>query len=245
MMRWIDYALGDPLAFLLTAGRAHDLVGADALLAQMADRSADRRQGLRCRRACPRGPGPCRQSHRRPAAGQNRLAGRDFDRDLYKNVHLIEELLLQTRPFRAIATRYNHQEKPSPPSPSPPLGVRSVDDTPMTLYRRTASPWASRKMLITERALGWPEDKVCRPDEALAQFRKAVEQGREFERLNGIDRVDASGAVDPEAAGKIGRYSPVNRRKDGSGTSPLRAGGRRDSDPDAGRSYRPRWPMRT
>ena len=38
-------ALGNPLAFLLTPGQAHDLVGADALLPQMAA-DPDRRQGL-------------------------------------------------------------------------------------------------------------------------------------------------------------------------------------------------------
>jgi hypothetical protein len=36
-------ALGNPLAFLLTAGQAHDLVGADALLPQM---TAERLIGL-------------------------------------------------------------------------------------------------------------------------------------------------------------------------------------------------------
>ncbi len=35
-------ALGKPLAFLLTPGQAHDLVGADALLPQNGRRSADR-----------------------------------------------------------------------------------------------------------------------------------------------------------------------------------------------------------
>src|SRR6201995_1025543 len=71
----------------------------------------------------------------------------------------------------------------------------------MTLLRRTASPWASRRCGLTKRALGWPEDKVFYiPDEALAQFRKALEQGREFE-TQWNRRVDALGAVDPQAAG--------------------------------------------
>jgi transposase len=42
-------ALGNPLRFLLTAGQVHDLVGADALLPQMAADSPDCRQGLRRR----------------------------------------------------------------------------------------------------------------------------------------------------------------------------------------------------
>jgi transketolase len=53
---------------------------------------------------------------------------------------------------------------------------------------------------LTKRALGWPEDKVFHiPEEALAQFRKAVEQGRELE-TQWKRRVDALGAVDPKTA---------------------------------------------
>jgi len=42
-------ALGNPLRFLLTPGQVHDLVGAGALLPQIAAGGPDRRHGLRRR----------------------------------------------------------------------------------------------------------------------------------------------------------------------------------------------------
>jgi transposase len=99
-------ALGNPLGFLLTGGQAHDLDGADALLPQMqanlviADKAFD-------------------ADHRviRPlaAAGKaavipprhNRSAPHEFDRELYKARHLIENFFCKLKQFRAIATRYD------------------------------------------------------------------------------------------------------------------------------------------
>lgn len=82
-------ALGKPLAFLLTPGQAHDLMGADALLPQMAadflipDRAFDADKRI---------------LHPLAAAGKsavipprpNRVIPREFDRELYKMRHLIE-----------------------------------------------------------------------------------------------------------------------------------------------------------
>src|SRR5271154_1740819 len=87
-------ALGNPLAFRLTAGQTHDLVGADALLPQMAaDRLiADKGYDADARVIPPR---------------SNRLAPRDFDRELYKERHLIENFFCKLKQFRAIATRYD------------------------------------------------------------------------------------------------------------------------------------------
>src|SRR5271169_71523 len=68
-------ALGNPLAFRLTAGQTHDLVGAGKT-AVIPPRS-------------------------------NRLAPRDFDRELYKERHLIENFFCKLKQFRAIATRYD------------------------------------------------------------------------------------------------------------------------------------------
>jgi len=94
------------LAFLLTPGQAHDLVGADALLPQMA---ADRLIADRAFDADKRVLEPL------AAAGKsavipprpNRVAPREFDRQLYKARHLIENFFCKLKQFRAIATRYD------------------------------------------------------------------------------------------------------------------------------------------
>ena len=99
-------ALGNPLAFLLTPGQTHDLVGADALLPQMA---ADTLIGDKAFDADARVRQPL------AAAGKsavippkpNRLTLPDFDRDLYKERHLIENFFCKLTQFRAIATRYD------------------------------------------------------------------------------------------------------------------------------------------
>jgi transposase len=99
-------ALGNPLAFLLTAGQAHDLVGADALLPQMAadqliaDKAFD--ADARVREPLARA-GKSAVIPPRP----NRLAPADFDHDLYKERHLVENFFCKLKQFRAIATRYD------------------------------------------------------------------------------------------------------------------------------------------
>jgi transposase len=97
-------ALGNPLAFLLTPGQAHDLAGADALLQQMA---ADLLIADRAFDADKRVLQPL------AAAGKsavipphpNRVAPRQFDQELYKARHLIENFFCKLKQFRAIATR--------------------------------------------------------------------------------------------------------------------------------------------
>ena len=99
-------ALGNPLAFLLTPGQAHDLAGADALLPQMA---ADLLIADRAFDADKRVLQPL------AAAGKsavipphpNRAAPRQFDQELYKARHLIENFFCKLKQFRAIATRYD------------------------------------------------------------------------------------------------------------------------------------------
>jgi transposase len=94
------------LVLLLTPGQAHDLVGADALLPQMA---ADLLIADRAFDADGRVLEPL------AAAGKsavipprpNRLMPRKFDRDLYKQRHLIENFFCKLKQFRAIATRYD------------------------------------------------------------------------------------------------------------------------------------------
>ena len=99
-------ALGKPLAFLLTPGQAHDLAGADALLPQIAAELliADRAFDADARVLEPlAAAGKSAVIPPRP----NRLQPRDFDRELYKKRHLIENFFCKLKQFRAIATRYD------------------------------------------------------------------------------------------------------------------------------------------
>ena len=99
-------ALGNPLRFFLTGGQAHDLAGADHLLPTMnADTLiADKAFDADARVIVPLA-----------AAGKavvippkaNRKVSRDYDRDLYKARHLIENFFAKLKQFRGIATRYD------------------------------------------------------------------------------------------------------------------------------------------
>lgn len=99
-------ALGNPLAFKLTAGQEHDLVGADALLPQIAANTliadkaydADERVIDRLAEAGKTAVIPPRR---------NRTTPRDFDKHLYQARHLIENFFCKLKQFRAIATRYD------------------------------------------------------------------------------------------------------------------------------------------
>jgi transposase len=99
-------ALGNPIGFFLTGGEAHDLAGADQLLPDMqaemliADKAFDADE---------------RVIEPLAAAGKtvvipprsNRRSPREFDRELYKVRHLIENFFAKLKQFRAIATRYD------------------------------------------------------------------------------------------------------------------------------------------
>ena len=99
-------ALGNPLAFHLTGGQAHDLDGADVLLPGMtadtllADKAydADERVLKRLEEAGKTAVIP-------PKA--NRIDPRDYDKDTYKARHLIENFFCKLKLYRAIATRYD------------------------------------------------------------------------------------------------------------------------------------------
>lgn len=99
-------ALGNPIALELSAGQAHDLDGADALLPNMkasgliADRAYD---------ADKRVIEPLRTAGKffviPPMPG--RKIQRWYDREVYKARHLIENFFCRLKQFRAIATRYD------------------------------------------------------------------------------------------------------------------------------------------
>jgi transposase len=99
-------ALGNPTGFTLTPGQACDLDGADILLplieadTVIADKGfdADERVIAPLERVGKRTVIP-------PKA--NRKLKRDYDKELYKARHLIENFFAKLKQFRAIATRYD------------------------------------------------------------------------------------------------------------------------------------------
>jgi transposase len=94
------------LAFLLTAGQAHDLAGADALLPSMV---ADRLIADKAFDADARVLEPLARAGKSAVIPPrpNRLTPREFDREVYKERHLIENFFCKLKQFRAIATRYD------------------------------------------------------------------------------------------------------------------------------------------
>ena len=99
-------ALGNPLAFMLTPGQAHDLEGADALLPQMA---ADTLLADKAFDADKRVIEPLRAAGKTAVIPpkSNRKIQRDYDKEAYKARHLIENFFCKLKQFRAIATRYD------------------------------------------------------------------------------------------------------------------------------------------
>ena len=99
-------ALGNPIRFLLTPGQAHDLLGADAFLPQLAadtliaDKAydVDARVVDRLSAANKTAVIPCKSTRTNP---------RPLDTELYKARHLIENFFCKLKQFRAIATRYD------------------------------------------------------------------------------------------------------------------------------------------
>jgi transposase len=99
-------ALGNPLAFFLTAGQVHDLEGADALLPQMqaaallADKAFD---------ADERVIEPLLAAGKTPVIPprSNRKVLRSYDKEMYKWRHLMENFYCKLKQYRAIATRYD------------------------------------------------------------------------------------------------------------------------------------------
>lgn len=99
-------ALGNPTGFLLTPGQAHDLKGADVLLKDTLAQTilADKAYDAQARLIEPllnKGKTvviPSRMTNKQP---------REYDRDLYKARHLIENFLARLKQYRAVATRYD------------------------------------------------------------------------------------------------------------------------------------------
>jgi len=99
-------ALGNPLAFFLTAGQAHDLRGADVLLPQM---KADTLLADKAFDADERVIEPllaARKTFVIPPKS-NRKVQRLYDKEMYKARHLMENFYCKLKQYRAIATRYD------------------------------------------------------------------------------------------------------------------------------------------
>jgi transposase len=103
-------ALGNPVAFHLTGGQAHDLAGADALLGDIAAPVviADRGYDAEARVLA-----PLRDAQKEAVIPpkRNRRDQRGYDRDLYGARHLIEHFFAKLKQFRAIATRYDKRKR--------------------------------------------------------------------------------------------------------------------------------------
>ena len=97
-------ALGNPTRFLLTPGQAHDLVGSDVLLTDLSagavitDKAYD---------ADDRVVQPLKQAGIEAVIPPRSKRQTDYDRELYKARHLIENFFCKLKHFRAIATRYD------------------------------------------------------------------------------------------------------------------------------------------
>ena len=98
--------MGNPLAFYLTGGQAHDLQGADVLIEQvhaqalLADKAYDayervlqRLEAKSCQPVIP--------------PKSNRKQVRFYDKWLYQARHLVENFFAKLKQYRAIATRYD------------------------------------------------------------------------------------------------------------------------------------------
>lgn len=99
-------ALGNPVGFFLTGGQVHDLVGADHLLPIM---EADTLIADKAFDADGRVIEPLTAAGKRAVipSKANRRVARSYDRDLYRDRHLIENFFAKLKQFRAIATRYD------------------------------------------------------------------------------------------------------------------------------------------
>jgi transposase len=99
-------ALGNPLSFHLTPGQACDLDGSDLLLPKLTAQTILADKGYDADK---------RVTEVLIAQGKtvvipsksNRITPRDYDKDLYKSRHLIENFFAKLKQYRAIATRYD------------------------------------------------------------------------------------------------------------------------------------------
>jgi transposase len=103
--------LGNPTGFTLTAGQAHDLDGADLLLREI---EAEVIIGDKAFSAEDRVIQPLKKAGKGIVipSKENAKEPRDYDKDLYKARHLIENFFAKLKQYRGIATRYDMTRRP-------------------------------------------------------------------------------------------------------------------------------------
>jgi transposase len=99
-------ALGNPIGFHLTEGQACELEGADVLLPRLEAKTVIADKGFDAdKRVLDLLKEAGKQAVIPPKA--NRNVQREYDKELYKARHLIENFFAKLKQFRAIATRYD------------------------------------------------------------------------------------------------------------------------------------------
>lgn len=102
-------ALGNPLRFLLTGGQRHDITQAEALIANyefarvIADRSYDSEDFLLTIAK--------KQAEAVIPPRKNRKEGREYDKHLYKERHLVECFIGKIKHYRRIFSRYDKLDR--------------------------------------------------------------------------------------------------------------------------------------
>ena len=99
-------ALGNPLSFHLTPGQACDLDGSDLLLPTLTAQTILADKGYD---ADKRVITPLTAQGKTVVipSKSNRITPREYDKDLYKARHLIENFFAKLKQYRGIATRYD------------------------------------------------------------------------------------------------------------------------------------------
>ena len=99
-------ALGKPTGFHLTPGQAHDLEGADVLLADNPAECVIAHKAYEAQNRVIEPPSKAGKTCMIPAS-RNRRQPRAHDEHLCKARHLIENFFARLKQYRAIATRYD------------------------------------------------------------------------------------------------------------------------------------------
>jgi len=99
-------ALGNPTGFVLTPGQACDLEGADVLLPMVEAQTVLADKGYDADERVIRLLEQAGKTVVIPPK-RNRKDQREYDKELYKSRHLIENFFCKLKQFRAIATRYD------------------------------------------------------------------------------------------------------------------------------------------
>jgi transposase len=99
-------ALGNPIGFHLTGGQACDLEGADVLLPGLAADTLLADKGFDADKRVLEPLANAGKTAVIPPK-QNRKQQREYDKELYKARHLIENFFAKLKLYRCIATRYD------------------------------------------------------------------------------------------------------------------------------------------